>query len=144
MDVFTNIDIKTTRKALKMSAADLAEAIGSDVTTIYNYERGQSNPDPDVMYQIAMALGDINIWHRWMRTKYPSYARIHPANNGYDLRSAVMVLGKELQDVMDMMQELIFDAASGSVDDPELRKKMRREGQEAIAALANVLMRLDG
>ena len=38
MAVFTNIDIKKRRELLKMTAATLAEQIGRDPTTIYNWE----------------------------------------------------------------------------------------------------------
>lgn len=63
MAVFTNIDIKKRRELLKMTAATLAEQIGRDPTTIYNWESGKSDPDPDSMYQIAEAFGDLNIWY---------------------------------------------------------------------------------
>ena len=46
MAVFTNIDIKKRRELLKMTAATLAEQIGRDPTTIYNWESGKSDPDP--------------------------------------------------------------------------------------------------
>lgn len=143
MQVFTNLDIQTTRKKLKMTAADLAELVGCEPTTIYNYERGASDPTPDTMYQIAIAFEDINIWHRWMRTKYPSYARMHPENNNYDLRGAVMVLGKEIQDVTGLLDALIYDAASGSIDDPALKAKAGKEIDELIAALQNIKVRID-
>ena len=62
MAVFTNSDIKKRRELLKMTAATLAEMIGRDPTTVYNWESGKCDPDPDSLYQIAEALGDLNIW----------------------------------------------------------------------------------
>ena len=44
MAVFTNSDIKKRRELLKMTAATLAEMIGRDPTTIYNWESGQVRP----------------------------------------------------------------------------------------------------
>ena len=85
MAVFTNIDIKKRRELLKMTAATLAEQIGRDPTTIYNWESGKSDPDPDSMYQIAEAFGDLNIWYDWMRTKFSSYARLHPDTKQHEL-----------------------------------------------------------
>ena len=37
MAVFTNIDIKKRREILKMTAATLAEKVGRDPNTIYNW-----------------------------------------------------------------------------------------------------------
>ena len=47
MAVFTNSDIKKRRELLKMTAATLAEMIGRDPTTVYNWESGKCDPDPD-------------------------------------------------------------------------------------------------
>lgn len=91
MAVFTNIDIKKRREILKMTAATLAEKVGRDPNTIYNWESGKSDPDPDSMYQIAEAFGDLNVWHDWMRTKYSSYARLHPDTKQYDLPGAMIL-----------------------------------------------------
>ena len=92
MAVFTNIDIKKRRELLKMTAATLAEMIGRDPTTIYNWESGKSDPDPDSMYQIAEAFGDLNVWYDWMRTKYSSYARLHPDTQQHELPGAMMTM----------------------------------------------------
>ena len=107
MAVFTNIDIKKRREILKMTAATLAEKVGRDPNTIYNWESGKSDPDPDSMYQIAEAFGDLNVWHDWMRTKYSSYARLHPDTKQYDLPGAMMTMYAEMGDLMDMEREAI-------------------------------------
>lgn len=137
MDVFTNYDIKMTREKLSMTAADLAERIGCEPATIYNYESSKSNPDPDMMFNIAIAFGDPNIWHRWMRTKYPSYARMHPQNNGYDLTASISLMFPEIRDVLLLQDELLRDAASGSIDDQNLRERAIKEIEEGIAAMQN-------
>lgn len=95
MAVFTNSDIKKRRELLKMTAATLAEMIGRDPTTVYNWESGKCDPDPDSLYQIAEALGDLNIWYDWMRTKYSSYARLHPEGRANDLPGATMTMFAE-------------------------------------------------
>lgn len=138
MSVFTNYDIKLTREKLNMTAADLAEMVGCEPTTIYNYESGKSNPDPDVMFSIAVAFGDPNIWHRWMRTRYPSYARMHPQNNGYDLVASVAHMFPEIRDVLHLQDELLRDAASGSIDDHNLLERALKEIDEGIASMQNV------
>ena len=103
MAVFTNSDIKKRRELLKMTAATLAEMIGRDPTTVYNWESGKCDPDPDSLYQIAEALGDLNIWYDWMRTKYSSYARLHPEGRANDLPGATMTMFPKLR--VDILRE---------------------------------------
>lgn len=137
MGVFTNYDIKLTREKLNMTAADLAERVGCEPATIYNYESSKSNPDPDMMFNIATAFGDPNIWHRWMRTKYPSYARMHPENNGYDLTASIALMFPELRDILALQDALLRDAASGRIDNPDLLETAIKEVDEGIAAMQN-------
>ena len=98
-----------------MTAATLAEKVGRDPNTIYNWESGKSDPDPDSMYQIAEAFGDLNVWHDWMRTKYSSYARLHPDTKQYDLPGAMMTMYAEMGDLMDMEREAIRTQRTGSL-----------------------------
>lgn len=139
MAVFTNIDIKKRRELQKMTAATLAEMVGRDPTTIYNYESGKCDPDPDTMYQIAEALGDLNIWYDWMRTKYSSYARLHPDVEQQTLPGAMMSMFAEISDLMDMQREALRDAADGKLDDPTLAKSLEKEATEALGACQRFL-----
>lgn len=139
MAVFTNIDIKKRRELLKMTAGTLAEMIGRDPTTIYNWESGKSDPDPDTMYQIAEAFGDLNIWYDWMRTKFSSYARMHPESQKNDLPGAIMTMFAELGDVMDIQREAMRDAADGRLDDPVMRETIEKEVTEALGACQRFL-----
>ena len=139
MAVFTNIDIKKRREILKMTAATLAEKVGRDPNTIYNWESGKSDPDPDSMYQIAEAFGDLNVWHDWMRTKYSSYARLHPDTKQYDLPGAMMTMYAEMGDLMDMEREAIRDAADGKFDYPALASSIEKEATEALGACQRFL-----
>jgi transcriptional regulator with XRE-family HTH domain len=147
MAVFTNIDIKKRRELLKMTAATLGEAIGRDQNTIYNYESGKCDPDPDTMYQIAEALGDLNIWYDWMRTKYPSYARLHPEGQQQSLPGAMMTMFAEISDPSDLQREALRDAADGKLDDPKLAYQIEKEATEALGAcqrFLNVLKSIRG
>lgn len=139
MAVFTNIDIKKRRELLKMTAASLAEMIGRDPTTIYNWESGKSDPDPDSMYQIAEAFGDLGVWYSWMRTKYSSYARLHPEIEEQGLPGAMMSMFAEMGDLMDIQREAIRDAADGKIDDPQLKAKIEKEATEALGACQRFL-----
>ncbi len=49
--------IKLIRKQRKMTQADLANAIGSSVSTIPMYETGRREPDIETLLRIAKALG---------------------------------------------------------------------------------------
>lgn len=144
MAIFTNIDLKRRRELQKMTAADLAERIGRDPTTIYNWESGKADPDPDTVYQIAEVYGDYQIWYDWMRTKYTSYARMHPEVSDHTLSGAIMKMYAEAADVMDLKRETLRDGADGSIDDPELKKALRREIDEMLTSVQKVRMLLSG
>lgn len=139
MAVFTNIDIKKRRELLKMTAATLAEQIGRDPTTIYNWESGKSDPDPDTMYQIAEAFGDLNCWYDWMPTKFSSYARLHPDVKSQSLPGAMMTMFSEVGDLMDMQREALRDAADGKIDNPQLAAQIEKEATEALGACQRFL-----
>lgn len=144
MAVFTNIDLKKKRELLKMTAADLAEKIGRDPTTIYNWEAGKSDPDPDTVYQIAEVFGSLQIWYDWMRTKFTSYARMHPECHDYDLPGAIMRMYAESSDVMDMKREVLRDGADGVIDNNELKTELKKELDEMLVCAQKVRMLLKG
>ena len=80
-------DLKTWRKSQKITAAQLAERISCDVTTIYRYESKKITPHPDIMLAICEALGEPSRWDEWMRCTYPSYDKMHPVSADSELAS---------------------------------------------------------
>lgn len=116
MAVFAGSDLKKWRESQGMSAADLAERISCDTTTLYRYESGKLKPNPDVMFQICEALGDIDRWTSWMRTEYPtSYGRMHPETAVFSLPGALMSMYAEIADVMELERETMRDGADGVI-----------------------------
>lgn len=144
MAVFTNIDLKKRRKLLKMTAAELAEQIGRDPTTIYDWESGKADPHPDDVYLIAEAFGDLQIWYDWMRTKFTSYARMHPETNDHELPGALMSMFSESADVLDLQRETLRDGADGKIDDPDLHKQLKKELSEMLQCAQRVQTILKG
>ncbi len=144
MAIFTNLDLKKRRELLKMTAADLAERIGREPTTIYNWEAGKADPDPDTVYQIAEAFGDLQIWHDWMRTKFTSYARMHPEMDGHALPGAIMRMFAESEDVMDLKREALRDGADGHIDNRDLRAALGKEIDEMLTSVQRVRTLLNG
>ncbi len=139
MAVFAGLDMKKWRESQNVSAADLAERISCDVTTIYRYESGKIRPDPDVMYEICDALGDVDKWTTWMRTSYPlSYARVHPETVQNTLQGALMKMYAELQDVIDMQREVLKDGSDGSIDNRILAEQIETEVTEVIQSAQRV------
>lgn len=58
MSVFElGLAIKTRRKALRISQADLANLAKISINTLYKIERGEANPTVDVIEKIADVLG---------------------------------------------------------------------------------------
>ena len=139
MAVFSGSDLKKWREEQKMSAADLAECISCDTSTIYKYESGKLKPDPNVMFEICEALGDIDRWTVWMRTAYPiSYGRMHPETAPYNLPGALMSMYAEIADVMDIQREALRDGADGTINDPALAEELQRQVTEMIQAAQRV------
>jgi len=144
MAVFAGIDLKKWRESQKISAADLAERISCDATTIYRYESGKLKPDPDVMYELCDALGDVDIWTTWMRTQYPaSYGRVHPAIPQLSFEGKLLSAFAEIEDVMELQNEAMKDGADGRIDDEKLRIKLLKECDDAIGALQGLVNALN-
>lgn len=137
--VFSGIDLKKWRETQGISAADLAERISCDTTTIYRYESGKLKPNPDVMFQICEALGDIDRWTSWMRTEYPtSYGRMHPETAAFSLPGALMSMYAEISDVIKLEQETMRDGADGVISNPALEAKIRKEVTDMIQSAQRV------
>jgi len=143
MAAFAGKDLKTWREMLKISAADLAERISCDASTIYKFESGKLKLNPDAMYEICDALGDVSRWCFWMRTEYPmSYGRVHPEIPQYDLSGALMSLYAAIGDLQDLEREALRDGANGKFDDPEIEMKMKQKLTDLVGRaqlLLNIL-----
>ena len=139
MAVFAGSDLKKWRESQGMSAADLAERISCDTTTLYRYESGKLKPNPDVMFQICEAVGDIDRWTSWMRTEYPtSYGRMHPETAVFSLPGALMSMYAEIADVMELERETMRDGADGVISNTALEAKIRKEVTDMIQSAQRV------
>lgn len=139
MAVFAGSDLKKWRESQGISAADLAERISCDTTTIYRYESGKLKPNPDIMFQICEALGDVDRWTSWMRTEYPaSYGRIHPETSSYSLSGALMSMYAEIGDVIEIEREALRDGADGQINNPEFAERIHKEVTEMIQSAQRV------
>ncbi len=144
MATFSGSDLKRRRNALNMTAADLAERVSCDTSTIFKIESGKVNANPDLMYEIAEALNDIGIWGDWMRTAYPtSYGRFHPMTPGYQLTGALMALDAHTASLMGLMQEGKLDVADGQFDDMALKGRMRSAVERVVGAGQQFLIEVD-
>ena len=145
MAVFTRSDLRKWREAQRISAADLAERISCDATTIYRYESGKIKPAPDVMWEICDALGDTGVWVNWMRTEFPaSFGRMFPEMPTYDLKAAIMNAYAEIEDALETRKAAMKDGSDGKIDDPELKEKIEKELTEAVQAAQRVITLLKG
>ena len=145
MAVFTGLDLKMWREAQGVSAADLAERISCDATTVYRYESGKLKPNPDVMYEICVSLGDPDKWTTWMRTEYPtSYGRVHPETSHLNLQGALMSMFAEIEDVLSLRSKVLKDGADGKIDDPELMDQIENQVTETIRSAQRVRTLLKG
>lgn len=140
MAIFAGSDLKKWRSEHNMTAAELAERISCDTTTIYRYESCKLNPNPDVMYEICEVLGDTSRWNDWMRTEYPrSYGRMHPETLQYALPGALLSLFSEMTDVSSIQQEIMRDGADGRINDPLLSDRVKKELTDMIQSAQRVV-----
>lgn len=145
MAVFAGHDLKKWRESQGITAADLAERISVDVTTIYRYESGKLKPNPDVMYEICDVLGDESKWCEWMATEYPtSYARMHPVPVPYGVSGSILSLYAVIDEIHEIRKQVFTDGADGQIDDENLAQRMRsvidrllESAQKIKAALMN-------
>ena len=145
MATFTGNDLRKWGEMQNIRAADLAERISCDTTTIYRYESGKLKPNPDVMYEICVELGDPDRWTTWMRTEYPaSYGRVHPETVSYELTGALMSMFAEIDDVLEIQKEALRDGADGKIDDTELKDRILGEVTELIQSAQRVRTLLKG
>lgn len=145
MAAFTGIDLKNWRESQRISQADLAERISCDASTIARYENGKLNPNPDVMYQICVELGDPDKWTAWMRTEYPaSYGRVHPETADYELAGALGSMFAEMDDVQELEKEALRDGANGQIDDTTLKERILKEVTEMVQSAQRVRTLLKG
>ena len=49
--------VKEIRKAAHMSQQELADKIGANIKTIWNWENGATTPDVEQLWNLAVALG---------------------------------------------------------------------------------------
>ena len=145
MAVFTGIDLKMWREEKKMSAADLAERISCDVTTVYRYESGKLKPNPDAMYQICCVLGNPDRWTTWMRTEYPaSYGRVHPETLDYDLRGALMSMFADTEYIQKLRKKSLKDGSNGEIENEKLAMKLEHAVDELLSSAQRVRTLLKG
>lgn len=145
MAVFTGMDLKAWREKQGMSAADLAERISCDVTTVYRYESGKLKPNPDVMYEICTVLGNPDKWTTWMRTEYPtSYGRVHPETLDYDLRGALMSMFADTEHLQKLRNKSLKDGSDGEIDDDKLAVKLENAVADLLTSAQRVRMLLKG
>lgn len=143
MAVFAPSDLKKMRVAHGMSAADLAELVNCDSTTITRYETGKLKPNPDTMYMICEACGEVDRWCDWMRTEYPiSYARVHPDIPQLSFEGMLLKTFAIIDELRQMQSETMSDGADGKIDNSALKKKLLDSCTQAIGllqGLANAL-----
>lgn len=145
MATFDGNDLKRWREAQGMSAADLAERISVDVSTLYRYENGKIKPDPDVMYQICYEMGDVRKWQIWMATEFPkSYGRMHPEPLLHTLEGSILALYAEIQDLAELQQRVRKDGADGKIDSFSLREQFLKEVTDMIQAAQTAKALLEG
>lgn len=147
MAVFNGETLRDWRKAQKISAEDLAEALHRETRTIFRFQSGEMTPDPNEMLKICRLLGDETRWFDWMATTYESFREMVPETTKYDLPGSTLKLYAAVEELSRFRNSLFRDAADGSIDNDRLRKDLRSVTDELYSvtqALRTILMEKKG
>ncbi len=142
MAEYTNIDLKIARETRKIPRWKLAAELHVSESTIERWETGESQPHPDEVDRLAIALDDPMMWHGWMLSNYESYRRRYINSPSLDLPASLLRIRHEIADVAVLQDRIERDGLDGRIDDPELRAAYAKECKEALSALINSLQRL--
>lgn len=138
---FTHVELKAARESHgNMPRWKLAGKIGASESTIERWEKGEKKPEPEDVDNIGEALGMPEIWHQWMLSNHDSYRKRYteiPHNDS--LAETLMRTKYEAMDVVNVLNEVERDALSGKLESPEQRRRIKKEAQEAMAALQQTL-----
>ena len=144
MAAVTNIDIKRLRELRRMTAADLGEKIGRDPTTIYNWESGKCDPDPDTVLQIAEALDDPQFWFDWMGSKYISFRKMVPELPRGDIPCSTLAYYEAAREAKKLIRSMFGDAADGQLDDLAMVDRMKQSNHEMARLALRMAVLLGG
>lgn len=139
MAAITNVDLRKARDERDLTREQLADMVHVSASTIENWERGISTPNPDDVDNIARALNHPTLWHDWMMSHFTSYARRYKEMNPYDMPLAVHAARHEINDVLALQERAERDVIDGHFDDLELKARYTKELKEMIASASRVL-----
>ena len=142
MPEITNISLKIARESLKIPRWKLAAELHVSESTIERWETGETQPHPDEVDRLAVALGDPMLWHGWMLSNYESYRRRYIHCDDRDLPVALMHVRHEVADLLELQDRIERDSVDGKIDDATLSAAYASEIRELVPALINGLQRL--
>jgi hypothetical protein len=137
------LELKKARIAAKLPVFAIAQVLHQRADR-GALEEAEVEPSPDDVDRYAEAVGDPQLWDRWMRMSFDSYGKRFPdAGMNRELTLAIVGSGHEMEDVLALQGRVERAAMNGTLDDPRLKEEYRKEVLEAFTALKNVLERLD-
>lgn len=101
MPVYFGDKIRTARKAAKLTQRELADKIGVSNTSISNWEKNLSRPDPDIIQNLCWILGVSPNYFFDEETKNTPISKDERKFNGDDILFALSRGGEaEITDAM--------------------------------------------
>ena len=138
----THLDLRKAREARDWPRWKLAQEVGVSEDTVERWETGKSMPTPDDVDRIGEAVGDPQLWHRWMLSNVDSYRKRYIDATDLSLPVALQRLSLEIQDVQEMYNAVARDALDGKIDNQQLRKEYQKQLRELTAAVTDALNKL--
>ncbi|HAU84334.1 MAG TPA: XRE family transcriptional regulator [Lachnospiraceae bacterium] len=118
-------NIRTVRKALRLTQADFSSRIGSTQNNLTCYETGRRNPSAAVVYSICK---EFNVNVNWLRTGEGEMFRQISRNE----RTAACI-GRILSDENEPLKALFLNAAAEIIDDEQCYNILKEKLLEIVA-----------
>ena len=144
MEHYGHAQLREARDNAGMTRLKAAFEIGVSEDTLKRWEMGIQQPTPDDVDCMERLYHAPGLWHAWMRSTYSSYRSRYPESLDATTALSIVNVRHQLADVLALQDAAERDALpNDQLDDPRLRSSYIRECQEAIAALAAMLARIE-
>ena len=135
MDECMGKDLATARESAGMYQFQVAHLIHVSEDVVSNWERDITLPTPEQVDALETLYKAFGLWHRWMRSHYPSYRKRYAENPaGMNAALAVVNAGYQAADVKPLTEALARDLLDGKCDDQSLKAQYLKEARESVAA----------
>lgn len=137
----SHVILRSAREAHGWSRVQLVAELGISEDTLKRWEYGEVKPTPDDVANVERVLRAEAemLWYRWMSAAWDSYKDHHPEVRRKDLLQSVVSTKHELTDVLNLQEKVESAILNGTINQPGVRDRYRKELEEAQASIVETL-----